>query len=226
MTSTSWPADPPASVRACRAVPAEIGTTAACSKERLAGLRASCPRGPRRTPRTSPEYPEHLVAQREPGHRRTDGADGAGEVEAGHRVLRPTEPEAEDAQQVRPTGHHVPGAPGRARRAYAHEHLVLGDLGRGSARLQDIRGAVPVLDDGPHHPSAGSVPVVALRLGFVMSLRCLVCRAGAWGGACGSCWGAGAVRMVVLAFEVAWSSPPQEGCTRPQIPVQCTIRAV
>ena len=42
MTSTFWPASTrPRSTRACRAVPAEIGTTAACSKERFAGLRAS-----------------------------------------------------------------------------------------------------------------------------------------------------------------------------------------
>ncbi len=42
MTSTRWPASsPPWSVRAWSAVPAEIGTTAACSNERFAGLAAS-----------------------------------------------------------------------------------------------------------------------------------------------------------------------------------------
>ncbi len=42
MTNTCCPASMwPASVSACRAVPAETGTTAACSKDRFAGLRAS-----------------------------------------------------------------------------------------------------------------------------------------------------------------------------------------
>ena len=42
MTSTDWPAcTRPASTSACRAVPAEMGTTAAWANERLAGLRAS-----------------------------------------------------------------------------------------------------------------------------------------------------------------------------------------
>ena len=42
MISTRCPGSTlPASVRACSAVPAEIGTTAACSKVRFAGLRAS-----------------------------------------------------------------------------------------------------------------------------------------------------------------------------------------
>ena len=74
MTRTRWPGSTlPASVSACSAVPAEIGTTAAWSNVRFAGLRDSLSsrtaaysaKDPRRDP-------EHLVAGREPGHRRTD----------------------------------------------------------------------------------------------------------------------------------------------------------
>ena len=71
MMSTRCPGSTwPASVRACSAVPAEIGTTAACSNERLAGLRDELvlPHGGVLGEGAAGD-PEHLVAGREPGDR-------------------------------------------------------------------------------------------------------------------------------------------------------------
>ena len=94
---------------------------------------------------------EHLVAHGEPGDRRPDFDDGAGDVEAGHAVLRPTESETDDPEQVGPTGHHVPGTSVETGGADVDEDLVVGDLGQGDVlQPQDVGRAVPVLDDRAH----------------------------------------------------------------------------
>ena len=97
---------------------------------------------------------------RELGHRRTDRDDGAGDVQSGHPVLRPAEPEAQDAHQVRPARHQVPGPPIQTGRAHLHQHLVVGDLGRAiRAGRKHLGRAVTVLHDRPHRASVAAVAV-------------------------------------------------------------------
>ena len=104
----------------------ETGTTAACSKVRLAGLWASLSSWAAAYSAYEPRRDAvHLVAHREPGHGGPDGRDGAGDVEAGHPVLRPAEAEPEDAHQVGLAGHQVPGAAVEAGRADPQQHVVL-----------------------------------------------------------------------------------------------------
>jgi hypothetical protein len=100
--------------------------------------------------------PEHLVTGGEPGHRRTDRGHRACHVQPGHEVLRATQPEAEDAEQVGPAGHQVPRATVQPGSVHADEDLVVGDLRPGDVPLlEDVLGAVLLLDDGPHRPPGG-----------------------------------------------------------------------
>src|SRR4029453_9947263 len=112
MTKTACPGViPPAASTACRAVPAETGTTAACSYDRFPGLRASLfsrataysANVPLPKPNTSSPTANRGTAGAPP-------AEKPGDVEPQHRVLRPRDAEREPAQ-VRQAGHHVPGAP-------------------------------------------------------------------------------------------------------------------
>src|SRR2546428_12392426 len=102
MISTVCPAwTRPASRRPWSAVSAEIGTTAACSKLRLAGLwgelvlscRCALSEG-------APADAEDLVAGLEPGHSEPDRDHRAGHVPPQHRVLRTTKPQAHGPHQV------------------------------------------------------------------------------------------------------------------------------
>ena len=84
MIRTCWPdAICPASRSACSAVQAEVGTAAACSKVRLAGLsaRVSSRRGGVLGEGTVAGA-EHLVADLEPGHVLADRLDRSSDIEA------------------------------------------------------------------------------------------------------------------------------------------------
>ena len=154
MTSTrlARPRSLPTSSSAWSAVPAEIGTTAACSKERFAGLRASL------SSRADGVLGErargdavHLVADREPRHRRRrpprrcrrrrgrapGSSGGAGPWPGARR------------RACRSSGARCRG-PGR-RRARAPAPRASPTVGRWhSAEPEDVGAAVAVLDDGSH----------------------------------------------------------------------------
>ena len=152
MINTRCPGCTRPAVRACSAVPPEIPTTAACSNEAFAGLWASLSS---RAAAYSAKEPrliaEHLVAHGEPGDRRADRDDGAGDVQAGHPVLRPAEPEPHHPHQVRRAGHQMPGPPIDTGRVHPDQHLVVGDDRSGDpCRAQHLGGAVTVLHDRPH----------------------------------------------------------------------------
>ena len=73
----------PVSRSACRAVGAEMGTAAACSKVRFAGLGASLSSRARAYSAKAPSPDaEHLVARLEPGHVLADRLDAPGDIRA------------------------------------------------------------------------------------------------------------------------------------------------
>lgn len=72
-------------------------------------------------------HAEHFVAGGESGHRRADRDHGAGDIDAGYPVLRPTEPVPDDPHQVRGAGHQVPGAPIQTCRTDLQQHLHVGN---------------------------------------------------------------------------------------------------
>ena len=117
--------------------------------------------------------PEHLVADGEPGHRGADGHDGAGDVAAGHRVLRPAEAEHE-AQQVGLAGHQVPGAAVETGRVHPHEHLLVADLGPGDPVARRSTSAEPyaVLDDRPHRVRRSGRPASRCHRGAWRAVQC------------------------------------------------------
>ena len=107
----------------------------------------ACPPGPPHTRRTTLRGSDavHLVTGR-----RTDRDHRARDVSAGYRVLGPTQPERE-SEQVRLTGHQMPGPAIETSRVHAHQRLVVGDHGSGDLlELQHISRSVPVLHDGLH----------------------------------------------------------------------------
>ena len=127
---------------------ADTGTAAACSKLTFAGLRASLPswataysaKVPPPMPNTS--SPTGKLVTAEP----TDD-DRPGDIEPGHRVLRPADPEYE-AQQVREAGHQVPDAAVEAGRVHVEQHLTVADRGRGDpGQPQNVGVAVALLHD-------------------------------------------------------------------------------
>ena len=77
---------------------------------------------PREIPNTSSPFVK-------PGHRRSHRSDGAGDIEAGHRVLRRPEPETKNPHEVRPTSHEVPGPPVETGRVDMDENHVRSDAG-------------------------------------------------------------------------------------------------
>ena len=80
-----------------------------------------------------------------------DRDDRAGHVGAADAGLGGAQAEAHDAHQVGLAGHQVPVADVDAGGADADEHVVLAGGGSGDCRVvQDVGGAVPVLDDGLH----------------------------------------------------------------------------
>ncbi len=66
-------------------------------------------------PNTSSPTPNLVTAAPTADH-------GAGDVAPGHRAFRSAESETK-AQQVRPAGHQMPGAPVQTRRLDPEEHL-------------------------------------------------------------------------------------------------------
>jgi hypothetical protein len=96
-------------------------------------------------------HPEHLVAHAEPGHRGPGRDDRAGDIDAGHPILRPAEPEPDDPHQIRGARHHVPGPRIQTCRVHAEQHLMVGDLGSVDPRRPEhLDRAVAVLHDRPH----------------------------------------------------------------------------
>jgi hypothetical protein len=106
---------------------AASGAAAACSKLRVAGLRARragaetaySARLPRPRPKTFVAGPQG----RDSG---SDRLDHASEVDARDRVPRPTEPRRQ-AQEDRATAQDRPVAEIERRRTHAHQHLALAD---------------------------------------------------------------------------------------------------
>jgi hypothetical protein len=101
---------------------------------------------------------EDRVARLEAGDVPADRLDAPGEVHAANGDLGPAQPQGrdDDADQVRQTGHDVPHAPVEAGRVHPHQHLAVLGRRRGDVpELEDVGGAVGVLDDGLH----GDLPV-------------------------------------------------------------------
>jgi len=129
-----------------------MGTAAACSKVRFAGLgrepvrSSACVLG-----EGAAAGAEHLVTRLEPGHVLADRLDASRHVIAADGVLGSAEPEARDAHQVRQPRHQVPDALVDPGRVHADEHVVIADHRRVDLpELQDVGRAVRVLDDRSH----------------------------------------------------------------------------
>ena len=140
----------PWSRTACRAVSPEMGTAAACSKVRFAGLRASLSarRGAYSAKEPSADA-EHLVARlRSRSRRRRPPRRVPARLRPGIGVLRPAQPEAGEADRVGQAGHDVPGAPVHAGRVHPHQHLVVADR-----RPVDLREPQDVLGLGRSGPA-------------------------------------------------------------------------
>ena len=105
---------------------AEVGTAAACSKVRFAGLgasmsaRAQCVLG-----EGAVAGAEDLVARLELRHVLADRLDRPRDIHAPNASLGRAEPEAHDAHQVGLARHHVPVTDMDASRVNAHEHVVV-----------------------------------------------------------------------------------------------------
>ena len=91
-----------------------------------------------------------LVADREPGDGAADVGDDAGDVAAGHRVLRASHP-GDESHGVGLSCHQVLGATVQPGRAYVDEDVVVADRGNGDPpELEDAGGAVAVVEDRAH----------------------------------------------------------------------------
>ena len=148
----------PRSRRPCRAVTAEMGAAAACSKVRLAGLGASWSAG---AVTYSANEPLHVPYTSSPGAKPVDaggdGFDGSGEASARVWVLGPAEAEPGEAEGIGQAGHDVPGAPVHAGGVHAHQDLAVPDGGHVDLRdLEEVlrRRAVAILNNGLHRGSA------------------------------------------------------------------------
>ena len=99
---------------------------------------------------------EHLVTRLEPGHLAADRLHAPGDVHAQDGGLGFPQPEGwdNDADQIGQAGHDMPVAPVQTSRLDLYQYLVAdGHRPVDVCKLQDIGGAVPVLDDGPHRGS-------------------------------------------------------------------------
>src|ERR687892_601491 len=141
----------PLSRRPCSAARAEMGTAAACSKVRFAGLGQLVLRGERVLGEGPLGDPEHLLARPEPGHVLADGLHNPGHIRAGDAVLRLPQPESHRPDQVRPTRHQVPHARIHAGSADLDQHLVVtGGRSVDLVESQHVCRAVGVLHDRLH----------------------------------------------------------------------------
>ena len=118
----------PLSRSAWRAAKQEVGTVAACSKVRFAGLGAilSVPSGGVLGEGAGGDA-EHLIARLEPRDILADLLDATRRIDAPDPGLGPAEPEAQDAEQVRQTRHDVPVADVCTRRVNAEQHVAAAD---------------------------------------------------------------------------------------------------
>jgi hypothetical protein len=169
----------PRSRRPCRAANPEMGTAAACSWLSVAGLRARLSSGAHAY---SAKDPSHQPNTSSPGRNRLTlpptASTRPGDVHAPNADLGSAQPEIgdNDADQVRQAGHDVPVASVQASRTHPDQHLVpLGCRPVDVPELQDIRGAVLVLDDGLHR---GLRVVSAPWRAWILLDRTVVKRAG------------------------------------------------
>ena len=145
VTRTCWPASTPADVGdglegGERRRP---GSTAACSKVRLAGLRGQLVlAGHGVLGEGALADAVDLVAGREPRHRRADRVDGAGQVETDAPVAAATQADGQ-ADSVRRAGHQVPGAAVEPGGVHADQHLAVAADPRDARRSADRRTSAP-----------------------------------------------------------------------------------
>ena len=155
----------PLSRTAWSAATAEMGTAAACSNDRFAGLRASCPGSDDvRTRRRSRRSAVDLVARLELGDVLADGLDRSREAPPGLRRLGRAEPEADARRiEVRQAGHQMPRAQVHAGRRHPHEDLVVADRGPGDLGESEhglgrgaVRGPGRSRASSPHRRSSST----------------------------------------------------------------------
>jgi len=154
MISTFCPACTFPRRTACKAVSADTGTAAACSKDRFAGLAASRPRlSPGARSEGAVAGAADVIARLELRDVRASGLDRPGQAPAWVAGLGRAEPEGRQAHRVGQACHQMPGAPVHAGSTYVYENLVVchrwpGDFGEPQHLLGG--GAVFILHDGRH----------------------------------------------------------------------------
>src|SRR6185295_8069151 len=113
----------------------------------------------------APAPAEHLIARSKLLDVSADRLDLTGDIESRHRTPRLTQA-GHRADDVRHAPQEMPVADIDGRRADTYEHLVvLHDRLVDGSELQDVRGAVLVLDDRLHHVlPAIAKPVLLLEL--------------------------------------------------------------
>jgi hypothetical protein len=98
---------------------------------------------------------EDFVADLEPGHRRAECDDRAGDIEPRNRVLGLAQPGSHQAEQVWESRHQVPRASVEPCSVHSNQYLVVSD--RGSVdllRVEHVSGAVGPLHDRLHRVRA------------------------------------------------------------------------
>ena len=215
----------PWSRTACRAVSPEIGTAAACSKDRFAGLGASLSVP---TAAYSANEPAPMPNTASPGLKPPTSVPIAsiapGEAPPRVGVLRLAEPEARQTDRVGEARHHVPRAAVHAGRVHPDENLVRSD--RGAVDSPEPKhglgiGTVFVLDDRCHR-----LPIRSYRGPFH-----------GWGGLCRDCLVVDgdkrlAARSACHRAGTLISGPPGlpalriERCPRPPPPIAVAVQAL
>ena len=147
----------------------ETGIAAACSKERIGGLRASSPTSSAGIlGEGAVTGAVDLVARLELGHVPADGLDGAGQTPARVGGLGPAEPKAHDAHEIGQAGHQMPRTPIHAGRTNPDQDLVVTDSGPVDLRQpEDVFGCgavfvwtIAFIVSAPAGPGVGSIELI------------------------------------------------------------------
>src|SRR5215213_9491492 len=116
---------------------------------------------------------EHLVADLEPAHVRTDRLDNPSGIRAPNTSLRRAQPESHQPHQVWLTRHGVLVTDMDPSRPNPDKQLVVGDCGlRNLRKPQYVGGAIHVLHDRLHRRYSRRRPLRVANHGSGLGLRC------------------------------------------------------
>jgi hypothetical protein len=116
---------------------------------------------------------EHLVADLEPAHVRTDRLDDPSDIRAPNTSLGRAQPESHHPHQVWLTRHGVLVTDMDPSRPNPDKQLVVGDLGlRNLREPQNVGGAIGVLHDRLHRGYSRRRPLRVANHGSGLGFRC------------------------------------------------------